>query len=210
MVYKESGIDWTSPFAGLLIKGAGSSKADRHPLTDEQVEQLKTVFEDDPVTNALFVILRDTGARLAEVAGLRVTDYNTDEGYRNITPTPWRRLKNAPSERSVPLSPEAIIALQLLITNLDPEAPVFERYARPRGMDSASAMMMKRLRTVITDRKLTMHSLRHRMKDKLRNTGCPEAISMAILGHGSNTVAANYGSGYALEVMREHMERVWT
>jgi integrase len=91
---KETGIDWTSPFAGLLIKGAGSSKADRHPLTDEQVEQLKTVFEADPVTNALFVILRDTGARLAEVAGLRVTDYNTDEGYINITPTPWRRLKN--------------------------------------------------------------------------------------------------------------------
>jgi hypothetical protein len=54
-----------------------------------------------------------------------------------------------------------------------------------------------------------MHSLRHRMKDKLRNTGCPEAISMAILGHSTNTVAANYGSGYALEVMREHMERVW-
>ena len=48
------------------------------------------------------------------------------------------------------------------------------------------------------------------MKDKLRNTGCPEAISMAILGHGSNTVASNYGSGYAIEVMREHMERVWT
>ena len=48
------------------------------------------------------------------------------------------------------------------------------------------------------------------MKDKLRNTGCPEAISMAILGHGTNTVAANYGSGYALDVMREHMEKVWT
>ena len=70
-------------------------------------------------------------------------------------------------------------------------------------------MLMKRLRTVITDKKLTMHSLRHRMKDKLRNTGCPEAISMAILGHGTNTVAANYGSGYALDVMREHMEKVW-
>ena len=54
-----------------------------------------------------------------------------------------------------------------------------------------------------------MHSLRHRMKDKLRNTGYPEAISLARMGHSANTVAANYGSGYALEVMREHMERVW-
>ena len=86
---------------------------------------------------------------------------------------------------------------------------IFPKYARSRGNDAASAMLMKRLRTVITDKKLTMHSLRHRMKDKLRNTGCPEAISMAILGHGSNTVAANYGSGYALDVMREHMEKVW-
>jgi len=49
----------------------------------------------------------------------------------------------------------------------------------------------------------------HRMKDKLRNTGCPEAISLAILGHSTNTVAANYGSGYALEVMREALVKVW-
>ena len=76
--------------------------------------------------------------------------------------------------------------------------------------DAAPAMLMKRFRTIITDKKLTMHSLRHRMKDKLRNTGCPEAISTAILGHGSNTVAANYGSGYALDVMRDHMEKVWS
>jgi len=33
---------------------------------------------------------------------------------------------------------------------------------------------------------------------------------MAILGHGSNTIATNYGSGYAIKVMREHMEKAWT
>ena len=68
---------------------------------------------------------------------------------------------------------------------------------------------MKRLRTVITDKNLTIHSLRHRMRDKLRNTGCPEDVFPAILGQSGNTVAANYGSGYALEVMREHLEKVW-
>ena len=70
-------------------------------------------------------------------------------------------------------------------------------------------MLMKRLRTVITDKNLTMHSLRHRIKDKLRNTGSPEVVSMAVLGHRANTVAANYGPGYAVEIKREHMERVW-
>lgn len=56
---------------------------------------------------------------------------------------------------------------------------------------------------------MTVLSLRHRMKDKLRNTGCPEAVSTAILGHSSNTIAANYGSGYSMEVMREAMRKVW-
>ena len=27
--------------------------------------------------------------------------------------------------------------------------------------------------------------------------------------HGTNTVAANYGSGYAIEFMRDHMEKAW-
>ena len=33
------------------------------------------------------------------------------------------------------------------------------------------------------------------MKDKLRNTGCPEAISVAIHGHSTNTVAATMARG---------------
>ena len=109
----------------------------------------------------------------------------------------------------MPLSPEAVKVLKALNTDKDPEAPVFERYARPRGMDRVSAMMMKRFRKVITDKKLSMHSLRHRMKDKLRNSGCPEDVSLAILGHSANTIATNYGSGYALDKLREHMSRVW-
>ena len=46
------------------------------------------------------------------------------------------------------------------------------------------------------------------MKDGLRNTGCREAVSMVIVGQGSNNVVSNYGSGHALQVMREHLERV--
>ena len=56
---------------------------------------------------------------------------------------------------------------------------------------------------------LKLHPLHHRMKDKLRNSGCPEAFSMAMLRHGSNSVAFNRGSSYSLEVMREHMEELW-
>ena len=79
----------------------------------------------------------------------------------------------------MPLSHTAAAALAKLAQGKDPEAPLFPNYAKDRGADSCSAMLMKRLRTVITDKKLTMHSLRHRI-------------------------------GYALEVMREHLEKTWT
>ena len=54
-----------------------------------------------------------------------------------------------------------------------------------------------------------MHSLRHRMKDKLCNSGCPENLSMGILGPAQGNVAADYGSGYAIDVKREALVKVW-
>jgi integrase len=206
----EHSLNIPNVFTNLRIKGAGASKLDRLPLSDTQIVNLEPAYSNDITAWALFVCLRDTGCRVSEIAGLRVKDCDTDKECLIISPTPWRTLKTNNSHRSVPLSPEAIKALEEVSQGKDPEAPLFPQYAKERGGDNCSAMMMKRLRTIITDKKLTMHSLRHRMKDKLRNTGCPEAISMAILGHGSNTVAANYGSGYALDVMREHMEKVWS
>jgi integrase len=205
----EHSLNIPNVFTNLRIKGAGASKLDRLPLSDTQIVNLGPAYSNDITAWALFVCLRDTGCRVSEIAGLRVKDCDTDKECLIISPTPWRTLKTNNSQRSVPLSPEAIKALDEVSQGKDPEAPLFPQYAKERGGDNCSAMLMKRLRTIITDKKLTMHSLRHRMKDKLRNTGCPEAISMAILGHGSNTVAANYGSGYALDVMREHMEKVW-
>ena len=210
-VIVEHSLTILNVFTNLKIKGAGASKHDRLPLTDSQLTLLEPAFSGDAIAWALYVTLRDTGARVSEISGLRTKDCDLVAKCLHISPTPWRGLKTTNSQRSVPLSVEAVAALGKLIQNnmQDPEAPLFARYAKERGADSCSAMLMKRLRRSITDKKLTMHSLRHRMKDKLRNTGCPEAISLAILGHSTNTVAANYGSGYALEVMREHMEKVW-
>ena len=196
-------------FTKLKIKGAGATRHDRLPLTDTQAVLAETAFSNSVVAWALFTTLRDTGARVSEVAGLRVADCDIEQRCIHISPTPWRGLKSTSSERSVPLSATALKALKEVTTGMASEDPIFPSYARDRGGDAASAMLMKRLRRVITDSKLTMHSLRHRMKDKLRNTNCPEALSMAILGHSHNTVAANYGSGYALEVMRDALEKAW-
>jgi integrase len=208
-VLSEHSLNIPNVFNGLKIKGAGASKDDRHPLTEADIAVAEPCFMGDPIAWALFATLVDTGARVSEVAGLIVQDVDLQGRSLRISPNTVRGLKTKGSDRVIPLSPRALELLQGFRQDKEDTDPLFSRYARKRGNDACSAMLMKRLRTVITDKKLTIHSLRHRMKDKLRNTGCPEDVSLAILGHSTNTVAANYGSGYALEVMREHMEKVW-
>ena len=208
-VITEHSLNIPNVFNGLRIKGASASADDRLPMSDQDLVMARPNFDDDPVAHALFVALTDTGARLSEITGLEVQDVDLQQRSITIRPNGVRTLKTKGSQRTLPLSERALELLQEHRRGKGDTQPIFPDYARPRGRDAASAMLMKRLRRSITDKKLTMHSLRHRMKDKLRNTGCPEAISMAILGHSTNTVAANYGSGYALEVMREHMVKVW-
>ena len=208
-VVTEHSLNIPNVFNGLRIKGASASIDDRLPISDQDLAMARPNFDDDAVANALFITLTDTGARLSEITGLEVGDINLQQRSITIRPNGVRALKTKGSQRILPLSQSALELLQEHRRGKGDTQPMFPDYARPRGRDAASAMMMKRLRRSITDKKLTMHSLRHRMKDKLRNTGCPEAISLAILGHSTNTVAANYGSGYALEVMRKHLEKVW-
>ena len=209
-VITEHSLNIPNVFNGLRIKGALATVDDRLPMSDQDLAMVRPNFDDDPVAHALFVALTDTGARLSEITGLEVQDVDLQERSITIRPNGVRTLKTKGSQRTLPLSERALELLQEHRRGKGDTQPIFPDYARPRGRDAASAMLMKRLRRSITDKKITMHSLRHRMKDKLRNTGCPEAISLAILGHSTNTVAANYGSGYALEVMREQLERVWS
>ena len=206
----EHDLDQRNVFQGIKIKGAGASREDRLPMTDSHVATLMTEYASNPTAYALFVILCDTGARLAEITGLEAKDVDLERSILHIQPNDRRGLKTKTSARSIPLSQRAAEWLRGHKAGLSDSDPLFPKYARPRGSDAASAMLMKRLRRQISDKKITMHSLRHRMKDKLRNTGCPEAISLAILGHSTNTVASNYGSGYALDIMREHMEQLWS
>ena len=67
-----------------------------------------------------------------------------------------RGLKTKGSNRTIPLSGRASEVLQGHRQGKKDREAIFPKYAKPRCSDAASAMMMKRLRTVITDRKLTM------------------------------------------------------
>ncbi|MDP5326178.1 MAG: tyrosine-type recombinase/integrase [Paracoccaceae bacterium] len=208
-VIREEELEDKNPFAFLSVEGSAASKEDRLPLSEEDMARLTGAFESSDVALALFVTLADTGARLAEIVGLEVIDLDKQNSSIWIRPNSHRSLKTKNSARLIPLSPRALTLLAPLTEGQDGTDPIFPAYSKPRGNDLASAMLMKRLRKVVADKKKTIHSLRHRMKDRLRNSDCPEPLSLAILGHSRNTIAENYGSGYSLEKMREAMTRAW-
>ena len=208
-VLLEHDLDLRNVIQAIKIKGAGSSYADRLPITDEQLDLMTPAFANSEVASSLLLLLTDTGARLAEITGMEARDVDLDKAILYIRPNDRRGLKTKTSTRSIPLSQRDTECLRQHQVGLADTDPIFPAHAKPGGNDSASAMLMKRLRIVIIDKKITMHSLRHRMKDKLRNSGCPENLSVEILGHAHGNVAANYGAGYAIDVMREALMKVW-
>jgi integrase len=207
MVILEHGLSIRNPLEKLEIKGAVESRDSRHPLSDADMEALAPVMVrgDDDELGTIWVTLRDTGARLSEVCRLGVTDVTLGEA-----PSIRIRMgKTHNARRDIPLSPEAAARIARIVAGQGQSALVFPTRGTGRGTDTASQSLMKRLRTVVTDRKKTVHGLRHRMKDRLRDTGCPESIAQEIMGHSGQQVAFNYGAGYSLKVKRDALAKVW-
>ncbi len=68
---------------------------------------------------------------------------------------------------------------------------------------------MKSLRaTGINDPRKSIHSIRHTVKQQLRDAGCPKDVRDAIQGHASNSISENYGLGHSLAVMLDWMTRI--
>ncbi len=209
-VVSEDDLPIRNVFSKMIIKNAGATKDDRLPLSKDDIFELNKVFDAPDDIAALWATLRDTGARLSEIVYLAVEDVDLQNKSVAIRPNAFRgSLKTASSERTIPLSDKALEALQVLRQGKEDEDAIFTRYTRPRGADSASRTCQKRLRKVVKDPKKTLHSLRHSMKDALRNSGCPEELGKAILGHSDGSVASRYGSGFTLDVLRQATEKAW-
>ncbi|PCH72233.1 MAG: integrase [Rhodobacteraceae bacterium] len=203
----EHGMAIVNPFHNLRVKGAGNSAGDRLPLTAQEALAGFDGMGTAADLRAIYLTLWDTGARLAEITGLLVEDVNLQEGTIHIRGNSIRGLKTASSKRVIPLSDRAVEALQEHRQGKQDEDPIFARYGRVGGNTAASAAMMKHFRSVIPDRKKSLHSLRHKKKDDLRAVECPEEISKVLLGHSNTDVSARYGSGYTLEILRDWMDQ---
>lgn len=195
----------TNPFNGLEVKKTTLAKEDRKPFTDAQLKaaRARVLGHASEDLQRIWRMLERSGCRLAEVTGLMVEDVHVDGKfpYLDLRFHPHRRLKNAGSVRRVPLVGDALKAAQEAREEAKDRALLFPAYAREGGATAASQVLMKHVRKVVTDRKVTVHSLRHTLKDRLVKADVPEAVQNMILGHSSGAVSEAYGGPEArLEV----------
>ena len=206
-----------NPFEKLEIPGEGADSTARVPFTADQLAVVyRECYTTDDDIRWLVAMLIDTGARLAEVAGLPLADIRLDAEVPHIViqAHPWRPIKKpakalkAPS-RTVPLVGASLWAARRVVES----APEGERMAFPRYTDEkecrathASNTLRLWLKRIGIGR--VPHELRHALKDRLREVECPKDINDALLGHGSKSVGDRYGTGYGLTVKAGWMGKV--
>ena len=133
-----------------------------------------------------------TGARLGEA--FQINGEATELGVRYVV----IGSKTEASQRRLPLPADMLGYLPKKIVG-----PLFT------GDTSAASTRLNRFldECGLTDPSIVVHSLRHRMKDKLRAVGCPLDVQYELLGHEKRTVASGYGVGSPVPLLKEWLDR---
>jgi len=143
--------------------------------------------------------------RLGEACGLKVTDIttNTEIPCVHIRPNESRRLKTKSSERTIPLTGEALWAAKQAVKS-SKTAYLFPRYTKQgkANANSASAALNKWLKDH-APAGCVIHSFRHSMRDRLRAVECAKDIVDQIGGWSTSTIGESYGNGYPITVLHK-------
>ncbi|MBM3604421.1 MAG: hypothetical protein FJX25_06620 [Alphaproteobacteria bacterium] len=205
-----------NPFESLTIAGKGAEKPhERLPYTPEELKAIwQRCREMDDQRRWAIAMLSDTGARQAEVVGLRKDEVvlTVDVPHILIRPNQNRRLKNAQSERKVPLVGQALWAAQRAMTTEGENLfPVFQpKKARTAfNPNTASAALNKWLKeNGLAKEGQGLHSFRHTLVDRLRDAGVPKDVREQIGGWKSQGVSEAYGQGFSLSSIYAAMRLV--
>lgn len=129
-----------------------------------------------------------------------------DEGTATV-------LKNAASERLVPVHPElerlGFVRFALAMKEQG-RTRIFHalkpsKFGRLTDKWGQWFTIYRRDVCGVTDRRMVFHSFRHTFKDYARHAGIVEAVQREIMGHSGDDVADDYGSGHSLYRLVEGM-----
>jgi integrase len=185
-----------NPFASVVPKR--DDKQRRLPLADADMKEIKRNFARLSVFDQLlFRLLASTGMRLSEA--FEIDGEETERGCRYVIVGK----KTEQSLRRVPLPAAVLPFVSKAI-----KGPLFASNDADLS-DAASKRLNRFLDDCgITDPRKVVHSLRHRAQDRLRAAGCPEDVRWALLGHEEKTVAAGYGEGFPVPMLKKWIDKI--
>jgi integrase len=184
-----------NPFAGIGPKRGELEVETRLPLSDNDVKECKrNLSKLSEADQLLFRLLATTGMRLSEAFQI-----DGEEPRENGCRFVIIGKKTLQSRRRVPLPADLLAHLPKTI-----KGPLFKG-----GAAAASKRLNRFLRDIyIMDPRKVIHSLRHRAQDRLRAAECPQDVRWALLGHEKKTVAAGYGEGFPVKVLRRWADKI--
>jgi integrase len=203
---RESELTKANPFSALRIANEGQDATAASVPGRSTLEDIARALQDDSTpVGILAMVLMDTGTRIGEFSGMKVSDVFLDAPvpFVRVKANEWRTLKTGSSKREFPLVGMSLEAMKKALTLPRTSDALFPSYGRKRGQDSASAAVNKRLQKW----GITSKSFRHSLKDRLREVGCPKDIRDAIQGHENGEVAEVYGLGHTLKTMQDWLEK---
>jgi integrase len=181
-----------NPFSSIVPKR--DDKQTRLPLNEADIKAVKSNLASlDSGDQVLFRLLAATGMRLSEA--FEIDGELTERGCRYVIVGK----KTEQSLRRVPL-PAGVL------THL-PKSIQGRLFA---GTEAAASKRLNRFLNDcgIVDPRKVVHSLRHRAQDRLRAYECPQDIRWALLGHEEKTVAAGYGEGFPVPMLKQWIDKI--
>jgi integrase len=181
-----------NPFSDVVAKA--DDKLERLPLSDGDVKAIKSGLPGlDASDQVLLRLLACTGLRLSEA--FQIENEEREKGCRYVV----IGTKTEASRRRVPLPAGALPYLPKVI-----KGPLFKG-----GAPAASKRLNRFLRDCgIADARKVVHSFRHRAKDRLCAAGCPLDVQYELLGHEKKSVAAGYGKGSPVPLLKRWVDKI--
>ena len=206
----EHGLDIKNAFKGTYLPDKGDKRI-RQPVPLNYIRDIQQQCRDiDDDIRWLIALISDTGMRLAEAAGLRVSDLvlEGDIPYINIQAHAWRSLKTKSSTRKVPLTEVAYWAAERVVENAVSKI-AFPRYCNDQRTQAgyASAALNKWLKPRVPEG-CVVHSFRHSLRDRLRAVECPSDIVDQIGGWSTSGIGQTYGKGYPLKTLEGWLRKI--
>lgn len=224
-----SGHCQTNPFEGLSLR---TEKVNQEPprtgFTDAQLQTIKNAVLalSDPKNEQHrwgTLIAIHSGARLNEIAQLHLEDVRqVDDVWCfdiNQKAGTLKKLKNAASQRLVPVHPR-LIEYGLLtyldkVRSLQGNERLFPRFTYSKSDGYGRNLGRWVNETLLPDlgiktKQLTFHSFRHTMVGKLFAANVSEAHVMAIVGHepGTTTLKTYNRNGFPPNLLMEALSKV--